>query len=160
MSASGLDPVGIHLDGTPALAGRRSDFRLRWAAVKLYTSVVVAEFPTQVGADELDIFLGAATRWAIENGANARSPWSIRPQSGVAVIAAAVVPTLVPAPREWAVAHGSRFAVVTYPVVVDLAGGMVIQPKRVVVGRVFAPFLRELVASVLQAPLAPGGGAH
>ena len=89
--------------------------------------------------------------WAADRGPGRKLPM----QTGIAAIAAAVVDNLGSAPeaRAWASAPSRGYAVLTYPVVIDLEATTVVQPRNIVVGRIFVPFLRALVDDVLAEPL-------
>ena len=140
--------------GRPVLTGRRSDFRWRWFAVRLHTSVIVASFTAEEArVDNLDEFLKASSRWAV---ANRRGSRMFGLQSGAAAIAVAVLPDGADAAVvEWAArSHGQRFAAVAYPVAVDLSTGVVVQPRRMVVGGIFTGYLRAIVAEVVVGSLA------
>ncbi len=151
--SSGLEPTDTFVAGRSALAGRRSDFRWRWFGSRLHTAVLVTRFEDGAGRDMLDAFLAAAVTWAVEH----RGGGSLGLQSGVAAVAAVVMPDLSPQARAWATEpHGRRFAAVAYPVAVGLGRGEVVQPKRMLIGAIFTPFLRGLVGDVLGAPLATG----
>ena len=66
-------------------------------------------------------------------------------QSGTSAVAVAVVDSAERA-GEWAVKpHGRRFAALAYPVLVDLANERVVRPERMLIGAVYAPYLRQLV---------------
>lgn len=138
--------------GRPADAARRSDFRLRWMAVRLHTSVIVASFSAgEARRDVLDEFLDAASRWAVQNRVG-RGLLGL--QSGTAAVAVAVLPDGAGDALSWASeSHGQHFAALAYPVAVDLSSSTVVQPRRMVIGRIFLPFLRGIVRDVLEAPL-------
>jgi hypothetical protein len=152
LGSRGFELSRAVVSGRPVDAARRSDFRLRWMAVKLSTSVIVASFDAaEARADVLDEFLGAASRWAVENR---HSRWPLGLQSGAAAVVVAVCPDGAGEASVWASkSHGQRFAAVAYPVAVDLSAGTVVQPKRMLVGGVFAGFLRGIVRDCVEAPL-------
>jgi hypothetical protein len=103
--------------GQVVLVGHRSDFRLRWFASRLHTTVTVAAFDAGVDAAQLDEYLAAAGRAARDAGG--RVPRGL--QSGTAAVAVAVLPTLSADARDWALhPHGHRFASVGYPVAVGI----------------------------------------
>jgi hypothetical protein len=149
LRANGFSVTAAEVDGRPAVAGRRSDFRWRWFAVRLHTSLVAADLdPTEATRASLDRFLAAASAWAVEHGPGGRRRLGL--QTGTAAIAVAMLPSLTDEARAWASsAHGHRFAALAYPVAVDRSSGEVVQPRRMVVGGVFAGFLRGLVGAVL-----------
>ena len=138
--------------GRPADAGRRSDFRWTWFWSRLHTSVLVASFPAGEGrAAPLDAFLEAASRWAV---ANRRGSRFLGFQSGTAAVAVAVFPDGAGEAAAWAQrSHGQHYAALAYPVAVDLRSGRVTQPGRMIVGGVFARFLRRVVRDTVEAPL-------
>lgn len=153
LGSHGFEVSRAEVAGHTVDAGRRADFRWRWFAVRLHTAVLVATFtPEEATRATLDEFLAAASRWAV---ANRRGSRLLGLQSGAAAIAVAVLPRGAGADAvEWASrSHGQRFASVAYPVTVDLRGGVVVQPKRMVVGGIFTGFLRGVVGDVVAAPL-------
>jgi len=145
----GFEVEDAEVAGRTVVAGQRSDFRWRWFASRLHTSVLVAQLH---GPEPLDGFLEGATRWAIEH----RSGGSLGVQSGVAAIAAIAMGSLGPQARAWAATpHGRRFAAIAYPVAIGAATGEIVQPRRMIIGGIFPPFLHDLVHEVLEAPLRP-----
>jgi hypothetical protein len=131
--------------------GHRSDFRLRWGAVRLFTTVSIAPFGADAGTAALDEYLDACRRAA--RAAAGRAPLGL--QAGAAAVAVAVLPALGPEARAWASRpHGHRFASVGYPVAVGVSTREVVEPERMVTGRVFRGFLRGVVAELLAAPYA------
>ena len=132
--------------GGEVTIARRSDFRLRWFAVKLTTTLVLAEMPDDVDRAALDAFLAAAVREASKKDVVK----GLGLQRGAAAIAAVAVQSASPVAREWAAkAHGHKFGVVPYPVVVDLAAREVVQPGPMRAGRVFQGHLRRLATETL-----------
>ena len=133
-------------DGHPVVVGHRSDFRWRWGAVRLFTTVTVADFAADVTTATLDEYLDASGRAARE--AAGRAPLGL--QTGTAAVAVAVLPAMSAEAREWARRpHGHRFASVGYPVALGLSPREVAQPERMLAGRVFRGFLRTVVADVV-----------
>jgi hypothetical protein len=133
-------------EGREVTIARRSDFRLRWFAVRLTTTLVLAEMPDDADVAALDAFLAATVKEASRKDVVA----GLGLQRGAAAIAAAVFASAPAAAREWAsTAHGHRFGVTAYPVVVDLATGELTQPKRMRAGRVFQGHLRRLATETL-----------
>lgn len=138
-------------DGREVLIARRKDFRWRWMAVQLTTTLVVGEQPASADRDALDKYLGAAVREASARGLVKGLGY----QRGAAAVAVAVFAEATPAAIEWATkTHGQKFAVVAYPVMVDLATRTVTQPERMIAGRVFHGFLRSVVDETVAAALA------
>ena len=132
--------------GRRVFVAHRSDFRLRWGAVRLLTTVTVVPFEPEVDLTTLEEYLAASGRAArAEQG---RIPLGF--QVGAAAVPIAVLPAVTPAAREWASrAHGHKFAQVSYPVAVGLSPDEVVQPERMRIGRVFAGFLRDVVSELL-----------
>jgi hypothetical protein len=139
------------VEGRTAVTGTRSDFRWRWFASHLDTSVVAASFaPGEQARESLDAFLSAASSWAV--GHRGRHMFGV--QSGTAVVAVAVLAGRGEQAERWATEpHGQRFAAIAYPVAVDLEGREVITLRHMVLGRIFAGFLREVVREVIESPL-------
>jgi hypothetical protein len=159
LGARGFELLRTEVAGRAVDAARRSDFRWRWMAVRLHTSVIVASFSgAEARRDVLDEFLDAASRWAVQNRAG-RGLLGL--QSGTAAVAVAVIRDGAGDALSWASeSHGQRFAALAYPVAVDLSAATIVQPRRMVVGRVFTPFLRGIVRDVLKASLSPPGGGE
>src|SRR4051794_13405072 len=104
------------LGGRQVLVGHRKDFRLRWFASRLYTTVCVVRFDGDVDTAALDSSLEAAGREA--RAAAGGTPGL---QSGSAVVAVAVLPRMTPTAHDWAARpHGHKFASVAYPVAVGV----------------------------------------
>lgn len=118
--------------------------------VRLHTFVLVRELRAdELESTELDGYLTAARRYASEHGPSRRAVL----QSGLAAIAAVVTINASDEALAWARRpHGHRFGAVAYPVLVDLARNEVVHPGRMIVGGIFSPFLRRLVADVLTPP--------
>ena len=139
--------------GYPVVAGRRSDFRWTWFAVRLHTSVIVRPFTAvEATVATLDTYLDECSRWAVQH----RGPGPpLGLQSGTAAVAVAAVTGGGGEGPVWgARAHGRRFAALAYPVAVNVETGTVVQPTRMVFGGIFLPFLRGIVRDVVQASLA------
>jgi hypothetical protein len=137
------------LAGRTVIVGRRTDFRLRWLATRLTTTVTVAVFDTDVDLAALDAYLLAArqeAQLALKGVAGL--------QRGSAAVVIAVVPELTVVSSGWATrAHGHGFASVAYPVAVGLHDGRLVEPAGMRVGRMFQGFLHELVQQVAAEPL-------
>jgi hypothetical protein len=165
LGSRGFELSRAEVAGRAVDAGRRSDFRWRWMAVRLSTSVIIASFDAgEARREVLDEFLDACSRWAVQNR-RGRRPLGL--QSGTAAVAVAVFAGGAGDGLAWASAsHGQRFAALAYPVAVDLRAATVAQPRRMIVGRVFTPFLRGIVRDAVETPLAtrtspssPGGAS-
>ena len=152
LGSRGFELSRAEVAGRRADAGRRSDFRWTWFAVRLHTSVLVASFPAGGGlATPLDAYLEAASGWAV---AHRRGSRSLGFQSATAAVAVAVFPDGAGEAAAWAQrSHGQHFAALAYPVAVDLRAGTVTQPGRMIVGGVFSGFLRQVVRDAVEAPL-------
>ncbi|MDX6215046.1 MAG: hypothetical protein QOG99_630 [Frankiales bacterium] len=139
----------VTLAGRPVIVGSRKDFRLRWLATQLATTVTVASFDSEVDLATLDSYLGAAGREAqLVTGGLAGL------QRGSAAVAIAVLPELTAVASDWAtLPHGHAFASVGYPVAVGLRDRRVLEPVRMRLGRMFQSFLHELVQQVAAEPL-------
>ena len=135
--------------GRPVIVGSRMDFRLRWLATRLATTVTVARFETDVDLITLDGYLAAARQEAqLATGEMSGL------QRGSAAVAIAVLPALTAVSSDWASRpHGHAFASVAYPVAVGLRERRLVEPARLGVGRMFQGFLRELVQQVAAEPL-------
>lgn len=151
LGARGFEVSRAEVAGRPVIAARRSDFRWRWFAVRLHTSVIVGAFSAdEARRDLLDRYLAAANGWAVQHGRGRVHGL----QSGTAAVAVAVVTGDAGEARAWAAdPHGRRFAELTYPVAVDLTAAAVAQPGRMLVGGIFVPFLRGIVHDAIEAPL-------
>jgi len=135
-----------------AVVGHRSDFRLRWGAVRLHTVVTVLPVPLDVSLQTLEDYLAASGRAAAATAGRARGL-----QVGAAAVAVAVLPGMSPVAQQWAErAHGHDVAVVGYPVAVGVEPPGVVQPARMRTGAVYRGFLREVVRDVVTAPLDEG----
>ncbi len=132
-------------EGRAVVVGHRSDFKLRWGAVRLFTTVTVTGFDVGVATATLDEYLDACGRAARE-----AAPARLGLQTGAAAVAVAVLPAMSAEARAWASRpHGHRFASVGYPVAVSLSPPEVVQPERMLTGRVFRSFLRGVVAEAV-----------
>ena len=151
LGARGFDVLSAEVAGRSVIVGRRADFRWRWFAVRLHTSVIIGSFnAAEARRDQLDRFLDAASRWAVQHGRGRAHGL----QSGTATVVVAVVSGDAGEARAWASnPHGRRSADLAYPVAVDLPGAIVVQPRRVIVGAIFIPYLRGIVHDIIAAPL-------
>jgi hypothetical protein len=141
------------LAGRRVLVGHRRDFKLRWFASRLYTTVCVVQFAADVDTATLDSFLEAAGR---EARVAARGTPGL--QSGSAVVAVAVLPRLSETARDWAARpHGHEFASIAYPVAVGVGDRQVVEPQQMRIGRLFKAFLREVTQQVVAGPLLERG---
>jgi hypothetical protein len=129
--------------GSEVLVARTSQFRWRWMATKLHTFLVAAVFPSDAATpDQLDGFLRAATEYAKAH----KTGLPVGLQTGVAVIVVAVTENASPAAHGWAAApHGRQFGVVPFPVLADVVDGQVTRPQRMVIGGIYAGYLKGLV---------------
>ena len=139
----------VTLAGRPVVLGTRKDFRLRWLATQLHTTITVASFDSDVDLTVLDGYLVAARQEA-----QLATKGLAGLQRGSAAITIAVVPELTVVSRDWAaMPHGHAFAAVAYPVAVGLRDRRLVEPTKMRVGRIFRGFLHELVQEVAAAPL-------
>lgn len=133
------DSVG----GRQAVIGRTSAFRMKWLATRLHTFVLAAVFEGATARpDKLDRFMEESSEYArtMKGGL----PRGL--QTGTVAVTVAVAESAKEA-GDWAVnPHGRKFAALTFPVLVDVAGRSVACPKRMVIGAVYVPYLRQVVA--------------
>lgn len=150
----GSDVALVHgeIGGRPVLIARTSAFRWRWFAVRLETTVAFGKFgATEARGEVLDAFLDGVIRWGLANR-TARRPVGL--QAGTAAIAVAVLAGPSEEARAWASrAHQHRFGSVAYPVAVDCSSETVSQPERMIVGGIFASYLRGLTDRFVAVPL-------
>lgn len=144
-----------HLDlrGTPALAGRRKTFRVRWFLTQLKTTVVVCTAET-VSVEGWYAFLNDA--FAVARGFQGGLPTGFQSAVGaVPVLAAASVD-----PRAATAAASDKprvdlFQGLTMPALVDLTQNTVYAYEgSQVVGAIYVPFLRkqrDLVTRIVHA---------
>jgi hypothetical protein len=150
LSTHGYVPEDAQLAGHPVLVGRRKDFRVRWMLTQLKTSVLVGSTghltPEVWQAFLAEGFqLAAAFKGGLPNGL----------QSAVGMVAVLACDTVdpaaaalaeQPAPRSWFTGIGVAAAL-------DRSSGAVhTHDGRVVMGRVYIPFLRaqrDLVVGAL-----------
>lgn len=156
---SGLQDKGIavareQLLGRPAVVARWKKFRWRWFATELNLVLMACPFSSSDASTEgLDRFLTTAREYAVAH--RQRRPLGL--QTGVAVIAVAVGSGLGGDASEWASRpHGSKLAVVAYPVSFDLRTGTTTRPDRMVLGGIYLPYLRHFVDTVVTPALARG----
>lgn len=154
LSAHGYAVEDAQLAGRPVLVGRRKDFRVRWMLTQLKTTVLVGstgELTPEVWKAFLaeGFQLASAFKGGLPNGL----------QSAVGMVAvlscdtvdpAAAALAEQPAPREWFTGIGVAAAL-------DRSSGAVhTHDGRVVVGRVYFPFLRAQRDLVVDALLPDG----
>jgi hypothetical protein len=149
LARHGYDVAADTVDGLPVVVGRRSDFRLRWMAVRLHTFVVVARFRTDLvppASPVLERFLDASCAYAAAHKGGL--PRGL--QTGTAAVAVAVVDDGDDGARAWADhPHGRRFAAMAYPVAVEASTGRVTHPPRMMVGAVFNGHLRRIAEAIV-----------
>ena len=152
LAQQGYEVSSTTVDGRPVIAGRRSDFRWTWFAVRLHTAVIVRPFTAaEATLATLDQYLDECSRWAVAHRSG--SPM-LGLQSGTAAVAVAVVTGGAGEGAAWASRpHGRRFAAIAYPVAVDLDARTVVEPARMVLGGIFVPFLRGIVTEVVRSSL-------
>ncbi|MCL3863113.1 hypothetical protein [Actinotalea sp. K2] len=126
----------------PMVAMRTSEFRWRWVASRLHTIAVVLPLHAGETRAGLDALLGSA----VTEVKRSLDGVPLGFQAGIAVILTLVGRDLDPEVRQWA-AHPrlGGYAVVVHPVVVDLADGQVLEPRRRWLGIIFHSYLRGLV---------------
>lgn len=141
----------VQLPGAPAVVGRRKPFRVRWILTQLKTSVVVAAVDT-VTAAGWDRFVADAfdLAKAIKGGL----PTGL--QSGIGAVPVLAATDVEPEAIARAVEppRVQLFKGIAMPALVDLRAGVVHQhPGRIVVGAVYAPYLRkqrDLVTAIVR----------
>jgi hypothetical protein len=152
LEAAGFATARVVLAGHSSVTGIKAEFRWRWMATRLSTCIAVAEFPVDAGAAELDRYLTAAADHAVEN----KGGGILGMQSGVAAVAVALVSSVSEEARGWAsTPHGRKFAVITFPAVADLSSGAVTSPRRMIVGGIYAGYLRGLLTKHVEPQLRP-----
>jgi hypothetical protein len=151
LNAAGMDPTTTAVGGQQVVLGRISQFRWRWLATRLHTWVMATSFPAGATPATLDEFL----TWAVGHTSTNKGGLPAGVQTGSAVVAVAVVPHADEALTTWAqTPHGSKFGVVAYPVLVDVASGGVAQPARMKAGAVYLPHLRRVVDALVRPAVA------
>ena len=139
LAGAGYEVEDVQLGGGWALAARRRDFRLRWMATQLKTSVVATATP-HAG---LPVVQGFA-RESFDLAARVKGGLPTGLQSGIGCVAVLVADTADPdavalarskPTREWFTGI-STFALVTPQGVATYDGS-------IAVGRVYVPFLRQ-----------------
>jgi len=148
LQQAGYAVDGQNLASTGAVAGYRSDFRLRWAASRLHLFVVLGTVEV-VTADALEAHTRASLDYAKSARGGARGA-----QSGVAAVAALVGERAEPDAEEYARTRLVRqFAAFAWPVCVDLAAYRRTSHEGTpTVGRVFTGWMREQIAATLPEP--------
>jgi hypothetical protein len=149
MLAAGLQPTRATIGGPIAVVGGTSEFRWQWMATRLNTFIYVASFTAGTTTQVLDDYLKAACQDAInQKGANRGL------QSGVAAVTVAIVDSATPEQAAWAAKpHGRRFAAITFPVLVDAATHKTVFPERMVLGGIYAGYLKDLVKRHVEGPI-------
>jgi hypothetical protein len=150
LEGGGLHPAREQIAGRDSIVGSTSAFKWRWMATKLNTFVYVAAFPPGGAASgALDEYLNAACQDAINKKGLMRGA-----QSGVAAVVVAAVDRATPQDEAWgAKPHGRRFAAITFPVLADPIAGKVVRPERMILGGIYAGYLKDLVRQYVEAPL-------
>jgi hypothetical protein len=149
LAAGGLQPAWTNQAGFRTVIGGSSTFKWRWFATRLNWLVYAAEMPGDVPVAALDTFLDQACQDSINRKGLMRGA-----QSGVAAVSVAAVKGASPDAVHWADhPHGRRFAAITFPVLADVATGRVTRPERMLLGGLYAGFLKDLVAQYVETPL-------
>jgi hypothetical protein len=149
MYAAGLQPARATIGGPVAVVGGTSEFRWQWMATRLNSFIYVASFTPGTTVEVLDGYLKAACQDAINRkGANRGL------QSGVAAVTVAIVDNATTEQAAWAMKpHGRRFAAITFPVLVDATTRRVVFPERMVLGGIYAGYLKDLVRTHVEVPI-------
>ena len=130
------------------LVGYQSQFKIKWGATKLHLFTIVAAVP-EATAGGFDLLVRESLAYAKREKGQLRGL-----QTGVAVIPALVGATAHPNAR--AAAEGrppKEFAAMALPAIVDLAAGQVYSYQgKILIGAIYAGFLRERLQTTLPAP--------
>jgi hypothetical protein len=150
LAAGGLQPTRVTIAGHETVSGSTSAFKWRWMGSRLHSFVYIAVFqPGSAASGALDEYMAAAVQDAINKKGLMRGA-----QSGVAAVAVAAIDHSTLQEQAWAAKpHGRRFAAMTFPVLADPTTGTVVRPERMIVGGLFTGYLKELVATYVEAPL-------
>ena len=140
VNQAGMEAKRETVGGYEATVCRMSRFRLRWLLTPLHTFVFLLPFgPSEATVEELNRFVSDATQYAARN--QRKMPLGIQSTTAAVVVAIAESGEA----RDWATAKGRRYSVLSYPVFVDVAGGEVIVPKRIIIGGKYASYFEGLV---------------
>jgi hypothetical protein len=150
LGAGGLKPVREPIAGRESVIGSTSAFKWRWMATKLNSFIYVAVFqPGSAASGVLDEYLNAACQDAINKKGLMRGA-----QTGVAAVVVAAIDQATPQEEAWAAKpHGRRFAAIPFPVLADPTAGKVVRPERMILGGIYAGYLKDLVRQYVEAPL-------
>lgn len=150
--AADLDVRRDEVLGRTAVVAHWTQFKWRWFATKLHLFLVASPFSSaDATTEELDRFLSSAREYGVRHKQGLPAGF----QTGVAVIAVAVVDGLAGEAVDWASRrHGGKFAAIAYPVSFDVRTTMTTRPERMVFGAVYAPYLRRFVDEVVAPALA------
>ncbi|QUW81734.1 levansucrase [Streptomyces mirabilis] len=126
--------------GVPVLVGRRSDFRLRWMATKLYLFTVAAAVP-EITVPVVEGFTEQVTKYAKDT----KGGLPVGLQNGVGAFPVLVSDRVDPAAVRWAEERQRvRFACMTRPVVVDSSRPYVgMYRGKPALGRIYATYFIE-----------------
>ncbi|MGH9280629.1 MAG: levansucrase [Acidimicrobiales bacterium] len=146
--ADGNEVSDVVLRGGAVLIGYQSQFKMRWMATKLHLFTGVAAVP-QATAQAVAALSAEAIGYAKATKGQLRGL-----QTGVAAIPALVADEVTPDGRAAAEARPAKeFAAIVLPAVVDLRAGQVYSyTGTIVIGAVYAGFLRERVRTIFPAP--------
>ena len=140
--AAGMECTEETLLGQRAIVARRSDFKLRWMATKLYTFVIAIGLPSlghrrRSGHVSRGFAAGGARRIGKVPGV----PGGLRgDHGGRGGGALARVGSVGRATR-------SQVAAMTFPVIADPLSGLVIEPGRMLLGAIYVKHLRRVVTT-------------
>lgn len=149
IGAAGLARGRGQVAGLDAVIGYGSTFRWQWMFTKLHWFIYAAAMPPGTQLERLDEYLGAAVQDAIDRKGGARGA-----QSGVAAVSIVAIDGVAPEAEQWAAKpHGRRFAALTFPVLAEVGAARVVRPERMVLGGIYAGFLKDLVRQYVEVPM-------
>ncbi|MCZ4124807.1 levansucrase [Streptomyces sp. H39-S7] len=138
LATDGCKPEWQDWSGVRVLVGRRSDFKLRWAATNLHVFTIAAAVP-EISVGTIDTFTSQALGFAKKN----KGGLPVGMQTGVAVFPVLISERVDPAAVAWAEEkQRNQFACFARPVVVDTARHYVgLFRGKPVLGRIYASHL-------------------
>ena len=140
LRSAGFEVSDVFVGGHSATVARRSEFRLRWMASRLDTSV----FLVAIGASDFDP--DAFVDSTVSHTVDTRTGRALGLQKGVAAISVVIGDGLPDAVSAWATrARGRRFGALAWPVAADLRARSVVQPGLTWIGIIFVPYFRRLI---------------
>ena len=140
LAADGCEPRWEQWRGGRVLVGRRADFRIQWVATRLHLFTIAAVAP-ELSVPAIQDFTRSAQQYAKEHKGGL--PPGL--QTGIALFPCLISEWVDPAALAWAEATSIvEFAVMTRPVAVDAASGIVGGFRRTpFVGWIYSSYLRS-----------------